>query len=98
MIYGPAKFKQGSWVRVTDREFLEDFLRSWKYHHKLQPDQLAYSGYVSKVKHSMIYHGGDVLYELVSIPGIWHEQCLNAEISPPFLSRVFARFFAARGS
>jgi hypothetical protein len=24
------------------------------------------------------YHGGDVLYELEGIPGIWHEACLTS--------------------
>ena len=23
------------------------------------------------------YHGGDIIYKLVDIPGIWHEQCLS---------------------
>jgi hypothetical protein len=25
------------------------------------------------------YHGGDVLYTLNDIPGIWHEQCLRGD-------------------
>jgi hypothetical protein len=46
------------------------------YHHKLEPTQLAYAGKLAEVKGVSFYDGGDVLYELRDIPGIWHEQCL----------------------
>ena len=27
---------------------------------------------------NLTYHGGDVMYELADVPGIWHEVCLQA--------------------
>jgi len=77
MVFDPAKFSKGTEVRIVPRSDLEEFLRSWKFHHKLQSDQLQFGGRVAKVKTSSMYHGGDILYELEDVPGIWHEQCLN---------------------
>jgi hypothetical protein len=31
-----------------------------------------------KIKSVGFYHGGDVLYEIEGVPGIWHERCLEA--------------------
>jgi hypothetical protein len=70
------KFPAGSRVRIAEMEELEKFQRTWRYHHKLEPTQLAYAGKLAEVKGVSFYHGGDVLYELRDIPGIWHEQCL----------------------
>jgi len=72
------KFPKGSAVKIASRPFLEDFLRTWKYHHKLQPDQLNYADQIAQVEKVGFYHGGDVLYNLNDIPGIWHEECLEA--------------------
>jgi hypothetical protein len=77
MAYDPAKYAEGTMVRVATRATLEDFSRSWKLHNKLQPNQLDFAGHIAKVKRNYMYHGGDVLYELEGIPGIWHEQCLE---------------------
>ena len=41
--YDPAKFKDGSTVQIGSRAQLEEFLRTWQYHHKLQPEQLAHA-------------------------------------------------------
>ncbi len=76
-IYKSA-FAQGTSVRVAERAFLERFLAEWNYHHKLQPEQLDYADVVAVVEKVGFYHGGDVLYDLKGIPGIWHEQCLRA--------------------
>ena len=76
--YGIDKFAEGSLVRVADRAFLENFLQTWKYHHKLRPEQVAYAGQVADVRQSSMYHGGDILYELVGVPGIWHQDRLRA--------------------
>jgi hypothetical protein len=76
--YDPAKYPAGTSVRVKSRVELEAFLREWKYHNPLQPDQLECAGQVAAVAKSGMYHGGDVLYELSGIPGIWHERCLEA--------------------
>jgi hypothetical protein len=32
-------------------------------------------GRAAKVKSIGYYHGGDVLYQLEGVPGIWQEQC-----------------------
>ena len=77
----PVPYKQayrtGSLVKVVDRDFLEEFKLEWKYHDKLVPEQLEYSGRVSTVEGVAFYHGGDPLYKLEGIPGLWHEQCLR---------------------
>ncbi|MBV6497206.1 MAG: hypothetical protein DYH05_06270 [Acidobacteria bacterium ACB1] len=73
------EFSVGSRVRIDDKQALERFLRRWKYHHALQLEQLSYAGQTAVVKSVMFYHGGDELYELVNIPGIWHEECLSAQ-------------------
>ena len=70
-------FPAGVEVRVAERAFLEDFVATWKYHHKMQPEQLAFADRVTKVEAVSFYHGGDALYKLEGIPGLWHEQCLR---------------------
>jgi hypothetical protein len=72
-----ATFPEGSRVQIADRTFLENFLATWKYHHKLEPDQLGYADRNATVKGIGYYHGGDVLYKLSEIPGTWHEACLR---------------------
>jgi hypothetical protein len=69
-------FRKGSAVRIRDRAFLERFMQEWRYHHKLQPAQLAFADIGATVRGVSFYHGGDVLYELEGVPGIWHEACL----------------------
>ena len=56
---------------------LEEFQHKWKFHHALQSAQLRHAGEVGIVASVGFYHGGDVLYELQGIPGIWHEGCLE---------------------
>jgi hypothetical protein len=73
-----AEFEVGSEVRVADRAFLEDFLEAGQYHNELQPEQLEFAGTVAKVKTVEFFHGGDELYTLEGVPGIWHEVCLSA--------------------
>jgi hypothetical protein len=72
-----AQFQEGSSVRVADRIFLEEFMKTWKYHHPLASEQLAYAGTVATVKSVGYYHGGDQLYHLSDVPGIWHPECLR---------------------
>lgn len=75
--YNP-EFLNGDRVRIIDREALEKFYREWKYHNKLTPEQLDYAGKIAVVEPGGgTYHGGDELYKLKGIPGIWHEQCLE---------------------
>jgi len=72
-----ATFPEGSRVQIADRTFLENFLATWKYHHRLEPAQLDYADRDAVVKGVAFYHGGDQLYTLGGIPGIWHEACLR---------------------
>lgn len=80
-IYKEA-FPKGTKIRVKDRPLLENFLETWKLHNKLKSDQLGYAGRVAEVESVGFYHGGDELYKLKEIPGIWHKQCLEADTSP----------------
>ncbi len=76
-MYDPRKFKEGSTVRICGRPELDAFMKTWEYHHQLQPEQLAYAGRTAIVKSTGIYHGSDVVYELEGIPGTWHERPLS---------------------
>jgi hypothetical protein len=73
-------FPVGSTVRIADASRLQEFQRTWQYHHKLNPEQVGYAGQIAEVEKVSFYHGGDVLYELRGIPGIWHEQCLASVV------------------
>jgi hypothetical protein len=72
----PQKFYLGEVIKIATRASLEEFLKTWRYHHKLEELQLEFGGQTAIVKEVGFYHGGDVLYKLEGIPGIWHEQCL----------------------
>jgi hypothetical protein len=69
-------FPAGSQVRLADRPVLERFLTTWKFHNPLKSEQLAFAGKVAKIVKVGFYHGGDPLYVLDEVPGVWHEQCL----------------------
>jgi hypothetical protein len=71
----PAK----KWVRIAEREVLDEFLKTWKFHNPLKSEQLAFAGKVAEVEKVGFYHGGDALYMLKGIPGVWHERCLRPE-------------------
>lgn len=73
-----AEFEVGSQVRVADRSFLEGFLEEGQYHNELEPEQLNYAGRTATVKKVEFFHGGDEIYTLDGIPGVWHEECLSA--------------------
>jgi hypothetical protein len=73
-----AEFEVGSEVRVADRAFLESFLEAGQYHNELESEQLEFAGAVSKVQKVDFFHGGDEIYTLEGIPGVWHEECLSA--------------------
>jgi hypothetical protein len=70
-------FPAGSKVKVRDRKYLDSFMREWKLHNPLKDAQLNFAGQVAVVEKVGFYHGGDVLYELRDVPGIWHESCLS---------------------
>jgi len=72
-----AEYATGTKVKVAPRSVLESFSRNWKLHNKLESGQLEYAGIVAEVESVGFYHGGDELYKLKDIPGIWHEECLE---------------------
>ena len=72
-----ARHAEGSTVRVAERQVLEAFAKAWKLHNPLTPDQLAFAGRETTVMSVGYYHGGDVLYVLHNLPGVWHEGCLE---------------------
>ncbi|MGE5208133.1 MAG: hypothetical protein ACM3KL_02255 [Alphaproteobacteria bacterium] len=72
------KFPVGTTVRIAELAELERFRRDWQFHHKLEAEQLSFAGQPARVKEVGFYHGGDVLYHLDGVPGIWHEACVHA--------------------
>lgn len=71
------KFPVGSLVRIAPGPALGRFMQDWKFHHPLQPEQIPFAGTVARISDVSFYHGGDPLYEIAGVPGIWHEQCLD---------------------
>ena len=74
--FGHDKFEEGSQVKIVSRSALEVFQREWRLHNPLQDEQLAYADRVVRVTSSAMYHGGDILYVLEGVPGVWHQSCL----------------------
>lgn len=72
------KFPVGTDVQIIDREGLDQFRSSWRLHNPLAVEQLEWAGRRAVVAQVGFYHGGDPLYELRGVPGIWHEACLTA--------------------
>jgi hypothetical protein len=64
---------------VVDRHQLEAFARAWKYHDPLRPEQFDFAGRAAIVETVGYYHGGDVLYTLAGVSGVWHEPCVEAD-------------------
>lgn len=69
-------YPKGSRIRIASRATLKEFRRNWKHHHRLKWWQLWYADRVTVVTRVSYYHGGDTLYSLGNVPGIWHESCL----------------------
>ena len=76
------EFPVGTTVKIADRATLERFRREWKLHNPLDESQLEFADKVSTVAKVDFYHGGDELYSLKGIPGIWHESCLKPVLEP----------------
>jgi hypothetical protein len=68
----------GTQVRFCDQAALENFRRRWNFHNPLQPSTLDLAGQLAVVDKFGFYHGGDQLYVLRDVPGVWHESCLSA--------------------
>jgi L-ascorbate metabolism protein UlaG (beta-lactamase superfamily) len=75
------RYPVGSTIRIADLPRLEEFQRTWQWHHNVPPEHLIYAGSVAKIIRIGYYHGGDVLYDLEGVPGTWLEQCLDP--TPP---------------
>jgi hypothetical protein len=73
-----ADFPINTPVRVKPREFLEEFRRTWKFHHPLKDIQLGYAGTIAPVVWFGYYFGADDIYALEGVHGIWHEVCLES--------------------
>jgi LSD1 subclass zinc finger protein len=43
---------------------------------RLQTEQIDFADRETVIGESMMYHGGDILYTLRDVPGIWHPECL----------------------
>jgi hypothetical protein len=72
-------FATGSMVQVKSSDELAKFMRpTWQHHHPVSHEQLQYAGAKVRVLGVAFYHGGDPLYTLSEVPGLWHEQCLQS--------------------
>lgn len=71
------RFPKGSRVRVKARESLVAFQSTWRFHDPLSDEMLPFAGRTATVLSVGFYFGGDVLYQLDGIVGIWHEVCLE---------------------
>ena len=71
------KFPVGSSVLIAQGDALEHFRQTWKLHNPLLAEQLVCAGSSAPIASVGFYHGGDVLYVLEGIPGVWHESCLT---------------------
>jgi hypothetical protein len=72
-------FPRDSWVRIQSSYDLARFTRpTWTYHHPLSEEQLKCTGAMARVAGVAFYHGGDPLYTLEGLAGLWHEGCLEA--------------------
>ena len=72
-----ASFPKGAQAQVASLDVLEKFRREWTRHDPILPEQLACADKIAVVKAIGYYHGGDVLYRLDELPGVWHECCLR---------------------
>jgi hypothetical protein len=68
----------GARVSIRSREELEAFRTRWTLHDPLSHEQLAFADRDAIVASVGFYHGGDPLYVLADVPGVWHEVCLSA--------------------
>ena len=71
------RFPVGTGVRIVDARHLADFVKGWRWHHPLEQGQCDYASREAAVIEVGFYHGGDPLYRLSGVPGLWHEECLG---------------------
>jgi hypothetical protein len=68
-------FPEGSHVRIVDRASLGEF-RNERAFHTPAPRATRIWRTERRLGAVFFYHGGDELYELAGVPGVWHETCL----------------------
>ncbi len=64
-------------MHIADQKVLEEFQKSWVFHHGLEDGQLKYAGKAAKIVKRSFFRNGDILCELEGLPGVWHEKCLS---------------------
>lgn len=70
------EFPVGTVVQIVDERHLRRFQSEWNLHNPLTDEQVPFAGTPAVVKSVGFYHGGDELYTLEGLPGVWHEECL----------------------
>jgi hypothetical protein len=70
-------FPVGTIVRIKDIGDLLAFQQAWDYHNPLRDEQLTYASRTATISEVGFYHGGDEVYVLAGIAGVWHEECLE---------------------
>jgi hypothetical protein len=73
--YGLDKFQAGDRVRIKSLEILQEFTLHPVYQ-PLQESQFKYADKLAVIAESSMYHGGNILYQLKGVPGIWHQDLL----------------------
>ena len=71
------RFPAGTRVRIASLAELEQFRQNWAFHDPLTLAQLGSAGRETVVKEVGFYHGGEPLYALKDVLGVWHEACLS---------------------
>jgi len=71
------RFPIGARVRIAERADVEAFRASWTLHNPLTSEQIEFAERETVVNGVGFYHGGDPLYTLTDVPGVWHELCLS---------------------
>jgi len=71
------QFPVGTKVQVKDEGSLRQFQERCKSRRPISLEQIETAGQVDVVTNVGFYRGGDVLYKLQRLPGIWHEECLE---------------------
>lgn len=74
--YNPS-FPVGAIVRIADRSVLEKFHADGKRRHRLQSGQIEYAGEVARVEEVDFCYGGERLYSLEGVPGLWDGDLLS---------------------
>jgi hypothetical protein len=68
----------GSRVEIASRDVLERYQRpSYQFHDPISDVQLGFAGRTATVATVNYYFGGDALYTLDDVPGVWLEECLR---------------------